>query len=451
MRHQSGNFMVQALLALTLVFAMIPFVAQKLVQRNTQSMMYSTTRQIEHASASARIFIRENAKNLSYDRTVIAGESFGGMLEPYGLPLGYVPRTALGQDIVLIIDKTPTDITAYLELTGGDLSEIQKAELARRIGFCANYDPDGVYVGIALSENYSDVVRRNEPDIDNSAFLTDLDMGDFVFDNAGNVFSSTAEFDTAQIGNLTISGTETGRKAKNEIKSISATKTVFQNRTGESALTLTRGTLQLGSLSARTIANFGDTGSITLNSASVYDFSMTAGRSAFTGPTKWDIHGNVVTDNVNFSVERLDIKSYLNVARGQDVYIDEDTLEYSGKSGIEAGTIYTSNITVRDQTSTGLSYGASGAVILDVRPAGTSYLPDALVDTINNDKIEIIQDVIADTGDTTSCKDIITKLEGKYNPKSLSQHIICQYVFWQRLERRINIKQCLMAGGSDCI
>ncbi|MBO5696178.1 MAG: hypothetical protein J6S06_01565, partial [Alphaproteobacteria bacterium] len=92
--------MVQALLALTLVFAMIPFVAQKLVQRNTQSMMYSTTRQIEHASASARIFIRENAKNLSYDRTVIAGESFGDMLEPYGLPLGYVPRTALGQDIV---------------------------------------------------------------------------------------------------------------------------------------------------------------------------------------------------------------------------------------------------------------------------------------------------------------------------------------------------------------
>ena len=52
---------------------------------------------------------------------------------------------------------------------------------------------------------------------------------------------------------------------------------------------------------------------------------------------------------------------------------------------------------------------------------------------------------------TVSCKTIISELNGVYNNKSLVQNIICQYVFWQRLESRINIKQCLMSGKSDCI
>ena len=451
MQKQSGNFLVQALLALTLIFAFVPFIAAQVADRNIDAQMYATTRQINNASTAARIFIRENTRLISYGQTLVAGDDFADMLEPYGLPLGFVPRTALGQDIVLVMNKTPMDISAYLDITGGDLSDLKLAELARRIGFYASPIDGGIRVGIALTDNYSDVVRRNEPDLDNSGFLTDIDMGSFAFRGAGNVFASSGDFESGQFTTLSIVGTESGRKVQNDIKNISANKTVFQSRTGEAALALSRGVLKLGAIDARTVSKFGDMGSFEANSASVYDFSMTAGRTAFTGPAKWNVHGSVVSNKINFCVERLDIDSYLNVARGQDVFIDADTLEYSTKSGIEAGTIYASNITVRDQTSQGLSGGAGGATILDIRPAGTSLLPDVLINSINNDKFTIIKDAKSDSGDTVSCKDIIADFDGVYNSKSLAQNIICQYVFWQRLEHRIKIKQCLMAGGSDCI
>ncbi|MEE1029702.1 MAG: hypothetical protein UIC65_01625, partial [Alphaproteobacteria bacterium] len=172
---------------------------------------------------------------------------------------------------------------------------------------------------------------------------------------------------------------------------------------------------------------------------------------SFTGPANWDIRGSVVTNNINFSAERLDISSYLMTTRGQDVYIDEDTLTYNTKSGIETGILYASNITVRDQTSNALNNGQTGAVILDIRPAGTSLLPDVLVSDINNDMFKIIKNTKADDNATIDCKSIINDLDGVYNKQSLSQYLICQYVYWQRLEKRIDIKQCLMAGGSGCI
>ena len=452
MHKQSGNFLVQALLALTLIFAFVPFLATQLAARNVDAQMYSATRQVNNASTAARIFIRENARHISYGQTIVAGDDFADVLEPYGLPLGFVPRTALGQDIVLVMNKTPSaEVSAYLDITGGDLSELELAELARRIGFYAAQIEGGVRVGVVLTDDYSDIVRRNEPDLDNSGFLTDIDMGRFSFRGAGNVFASRGEFVSGQFMTLSIVGTESGRKSQNDIKNISANKTVFQSRTGEAALSLSRGTLLLDALDARTVSKFGDMGALTVNSAAVSDFTMTAGRTAFTGPAKWNVHGNVVSNKINFSVERLDIDSYLNVARGQDVFIDASTLEYSTKSGIEAGTVYASNITVRDQTSQGLTGGASGATILDIRPAGASLFPDVLVDSINNDKFSILKNPASDKGDTITCKDVIIDYGGVYNAKSLAQNLICQYVFWQRLEHRIQIKQCLMAGGNDCI
>ena len=97
MSRQSGNFLLQALLALSLIFAFIPFLAQHLARRDTDSQMYSVTRQVDVASTAARIFIRENAAHIQYDKTVVAGNDFADLLEPYGLPLGFVPRTALGR------------------------------------------------------------------------------------------------------------------------------------------------------------------------------------------------------------------------------------------------------------------------------------------------------------------------------------------------------------------
>ena len=89
-------------------------------------------------------------------------------------------------------------------------------------------------------------------------------------------------------------------------------------------------------------------------------------------------------------------------------------------------------------------------MILDVRPAGTSLLPDVLVSDINNDNIAILANPASDDSKTVNCKTVITSLDGKYNKNSLSQHLLCQYLFWHRLEQRINIKECLISGRGNC-
>lgn len=451
MHQERGNFLLQSLLALGFIFAFIPMLSRQLNERNIDTKMFSTTRQVELAQTAAKIFIRENTNNLPYDTTVIAGNDFADILEPYGLPLGFVPKTAMGQDISLIIHKTDSIISAYLQLTGGNLNGLQQAELVRRIGFYAAPNKNSIDIGIELQDIYSDVVRRNETNLENSGFLTDLDMGKFSINNIGNIFAVRSDFETAEINTLSIVGTESGRKARNNIKLINADKSVFQTKTGEAALTLTKGTLYTDSANVKSISMFGDTGNLTAFDVSINDMSMTAGRTSFTGPANWDVRGSVVTNNINFTVERLDISSHLITTRGQDVYIDEDTLTYNTKSGIETSVLYTSNITMRDQTSGALNTGQAGSIIIDIRPGGTSLLPDALVGGINNDNIKIIKNVKSDDNDLIDCKSIINDLDGVYNRQSLSQYLICQYVYWQRLEKRIDIKQCLMTGGNGCI
>lgn len=448
--HQSGNFLLQALLALTCIFAFMPFVATRLATRDTAAQMYASTRQIDIAHTAARIFVRENANALAYNQTVFSGNNFVDTLEPYGLPLGFIPRTAMGQNISLVVDKDATNISAYLKMTGGDMSGVQLAEMARRIGFYASVDNGDLIVGIALDDAYSDVVRRNDIDLDSGAFLADLNMGGYSVENIGGIVMRRGEFETGEFTTLSLVGAENGRKVKNAIKTINTDKSVFQSADGTSALSLTRGSLSVASVDARTVAAFGDTGNFTARSAATYDFAMTAGRTSFTGPNEWNVHGNVVSDKINFSVERLEISSFLNASRGQDVYINTDTLEYSANSGIQVGSIATSNITMRDQTSDALSQGQTGAVILDIRPAGTSILPDILVNGIDNAAFAIIASPSRDSADTIDCRSVISSTDSSYNAKSLAQYVVCQYMYWVRLEQRIDIKQCLLDGKSDC-
>ena len=430
MSRQNGNFLLQALLALALIFSFIPFFAGRLASRDLDSQMYAATQKVEVAQTAAQIFVRENANDLPYNTTKVSGNTFSDLLESYGLPLGFVPRTALGQDISLVINKTPLAVTAYLELSGGDLSPLQLAELARRIGFYASVSGDIITVGLALDAVYSDVVRRNESDLNNSAFLTDLDMGGYTFDNGGEIFARRGEFETAQIGTLSVFGVENGRNTRNNIESMAANLAVFQSSLGESALSLTRGALYVNNISARTLSQFGDTGNFTSNAASAYDFAMTAGRTSFYGPLDWTVGGDVISENINFSVERLDIDSYIDASRGQDVYIDPDELEVSSRTGIEAGTVIASNITMRDQTSDALNSGETGLVILDIRPSGTSVLPDVLLDGINNDAFEILAEPTSDSDKTESCRDVIAQLDNRV--------------------QRIDMKQCLLEGGTNC-
>lgn len=450
MQKQSGSFLLQALLALTLVFAFIPFFAGKISARDNAAQMYAVTEQIESAHNAARVYMRETKEKLPYKKTELSGNDFIRTLTNYGLPSSFSTQTVFAQDISLFIDKNEDGIINYIKITGGNLSKMKIAELARRIGFYAEIVDNDIYVHIPLDTMYSDIVNKKETN-ENIGFLSELDMNDNSIDKINVLFARNGDFESAQFGTLALYGIESGRQDKNKISDLFANKTIFQSTDGGSALSLNRGELNVKDVFLRTIAKFGTTGSFESNVASVYDFSMAEGRTGFSGPTDWLVRGNVRADNFSFKVERMDVGSYIDASRGQDVFVDPESFEYNTQSGINVKTIYAANITLRDQTSYGLLNGQNGPVLIDVRPAGTSLLPDVYVDTIDNGSFEIISDAKDIDGKMVSCKDIIDSLNGNYNAKSLAQNIICQYVFWQRLENRIDIKQCLMNGGNECM
>ena len=437
-------------MALTLVFAFMPFFAGKLSSRDIAAQMYASTEQIETAYNAARIYLYEEKEKLPYQKQELSGDQFTDRLESYGLPLGFVPQTALKQKISLIIDKNQSGIMGYLKVSGGKLSKMQIAELARRIGFYANVNGSDIEVSIPINVMYSDIVSKKETG-DNIGFLSELDMNDNSIDKTGILFARNGAFESAQITTLSLYGVENGRGKTNQISDIYANKTIFQNTDSGAALALSRGDLNVSDLSLRTISKFGIAGGFESNVASVYEFSMAEGKTNFVGPADWLVRGTVRTDNFSFTTDRLDIGSFLDASHGQDVYIDYDTLQYNTKMGVSVKNIYAANISLRDQTSYGLLDGLTGPLLIDIRPAGTSVLPDVYVDTVNNDSFKIIADPKDTDGQTVSCREVISELNGVYNNKSLAQNIICQYVFWQRLESRINIKQCLLEGRDDCM
>ncbi len=452
MRTERGNFLLQALLALSLLFFFMPILTNRLITNDVDAKMYSSVHQIDAAETAARIFIRENVDSIAYGKTTIRGNDFSDLLEPYGLPLGYIPRTAFGQDIYLVINKDDSSIGGELIVNGGQITNIQIAEMVRRIGFYAAQTDNGLVVGVPLNTLYQDVVRRNEPDINNSVFLTDLDMNDFSIENTNRVLGHNLVADTANFDTLDITGNEVERNSKNKIKVLNSDKSIFQSKSGGSALALTRGALKAKSVFGKTISEYGSAGNFESESASVYSFDMTAGRTGFTGPVKWDIRGNMETERITLGVERLEVGAYLNVSSGQDVYVSgTNSISYNSNSGISVNNITASHITLRDQTSRALNAGENGAVIVDIRPASTTTLPDINVSGLNNDGYAILQNPKKDDDKTTTCRDIISSLGETYSSSSLAQHILCEYLFWERLEQRINAKQCLMAGKSDCI
>ena len=337
------------------------FFATKISSRDIAAQMYSASEQIETAYGAARIYLREEKDNLPYKKQELSKDKFVDVLENYGLPLGFVPQTKFNQNISLVIDKNEHGIYGFINVNAGNLSRVQLAELARRIGFYAKIKGNNIEGEIPLDTIYSDVVSKKETD-ENIGFLSELDMNDNSIDKIGVLFARNGEFESAQFNTLSLYGVEEGRKNKNKISDLYANRTVVQSVDGGAALSVLRGEINTVSASLRTISRFGTTGGFESNVASVYDFSMSEGRTGFDGPSNWMVRGNVQADNFSFSVDRLDIGSYLDASHGQDVYIDPDSLSYSSKNGIDVKNIYAANISLRDQTSYGLLNGQSGAL-----------------------------------------------------------------------------------------
>ncbi|MDR1027451.1 MAG: hypothetical protein LBL46_03490 [Rickettsiales bacterium] len=477
MPNNRGNFMLQALLALSLVIGFLPVFVKKIEDGGEARVDAATAAQITGAWDAARAFLFEEADNLPIGIKVFSGDALIDNLEPFGLPLGFIPKTPLNHEISLIVAKDGPNILAFLRAAEPKrkLPVMRRADILSQIGFWGavvegdkilgetggweaaiprglDMSPDDIWVRVPEDEEFSELVARKAKNPLKNVFHTDLKMDDNNV-SAGKITAGAAEIKVVSAGDFRLSGIEADRKNKNEIGGVRAGKVWFSDAAGGNPLNITRSDLTTGRFSANGVGNYGDIPALTAGRIAVRDFNMTAGRTSFAGPANWDIRNGASTTNITISVEKLDIGAYLDASRGQDVFLNAEgtDLEYTAGTGIRVDKILADNIVLRDMTSSELLGGGSGgASVLEIRPAGTSVLPDALVGTIANDALKIPINAADNNGKLESCKSVIEKLGGKYSAQSLTDNIVCRFVLLNRIEHRIEIKKCIDAGGSKC-
>ncbi|MDR2770129.1 MAG: hypothetical protein LBB08_01630 [Rickettsiales bacterium] len=468
--------MLQALLALGLVISFLPMFANKMHGMNESRENAAAAAQMMAAWDAARAFVREEFDNLSDGIKIYSDAELAMRLEPFGLPLGFSTSTPLGGKISLMIGKNGPNMLALILATRGKASELRSAEIMARLGFWGAIPgtdgilrgatggwetdeipgdmplPDAILMRVPEDEEFSELVVRNAKRPSKNAFHTPLGMDGNNISAVSALRAMGGKIKNAAAADFVLSGTEADRKNRNEIGSVRTDKALFRSPDGN-PLTITRSDLQTGDFSATSIAEHGDTGGMTAGTVSVRDFNMTAGSNSFSGPATWDIKTNAYLTNITLNVEKLSISTFLDTSRGQDVFIsqtDSSQLEYASGSGITAGTIKAEHITLRDQISSELLSGGNGMPLLEIRPAGTSLLPDALISGINNDELAIPLDAGDNAGKTEPCRAIVARAGGRYDSASLAGAIVCRFVMLNRIERRLDIKKCLDAGGSNC-
>jgi len=469
--------MLSALLALAVVIAFMPMLVGKITEKNLARENAAIISQVSAVMNAARAYLDAGQKIFPNGISVLKSDNLIDALEPFGLPLGFIPTTPLGQEISLIISKDSGNSLMLVALTGGKLTPLRQAEISSGIGYWAAaagsetneisgwnggwkienppndlpLNPDAIYVRVPDSDEFSEMVGRNMKNPEKTPFHTTLKMDGNNIAGVQGLSAYSAEIANITANDLMLSGTDADKKNKNAIGGIRANRVVFSSKDG-SPLVVSRGDLSVENLTANSVGNFLDPPALSTAAIAIRDFNMTAGRTGFTGPAVWDIKTSATMTNITLSVEKINISSFIDATRGQDAYVEDDgtIAEYTSGSGIKVDVIKTDNIILRDQISSSLLAGGTGAAILEIRPAGTSVLPDVLVAQINNDALQIPVSAADNNGKLESCKTIITRFGGKYNAQSLAQNITCQFVMYNRIERRIDMKKCMDDGGENC-
>jgi len=480
--------MFEALLMLGVIIALMPALLGKLTQRKIYAENAAAASQIERVSQAAQSWASINADNVAPRRTTIEGANINSMLENYGLPLGFNPRTPAGQTIRLITMRNAAGPLILIEASGGNISQLRRAEIANRVGFWAalpeggaitsatgdweldlqsdfgySPSPDSIFVRVPVESETSDLLSRRADPAKN-AMRTNIDIMYNNIEGARDLRASTLEFDAGFFSKLHITGADESRTTRNSLESFLTQNATFQSRGASGgALNISRGTFAVQNLSVRGISTYGGYNTnLEAGFISVLDYYQTPGSGSFTGPNLWRVRGNAELSNIALSgVGVMHINSILEITSDADTFTEEDFFYDfipASRSGISAGMVTAGHITLRDQTARVLSAGGADApTLISVRPAGTSVLPDIRLDEINNDSIRIPTFPSAD-GDTISCRTLIEGIRYRdaatgrdvtfrYDSKSLSQHIACLYAYYQRLEQRIDIKNCLIQGG----
>lgn len=429
MNNQRGNFLLQTLLALSLITAFMPFFTSKIISRDKTIKIVALVNQIDSIELASRRYIKENINNFEFKTYLLSGNDFIDIMESYGMPLGFIPKTNFNQDISLLIKKDD-DISAYLKLSGGNLNNLEKSQLKNSISNQYQEKENGdIYITIPIDEEYSDIVNKVEKN--NSFFMSDLNMGEFSIENIKNIITENIETSSLESNLIKILNLD-----KNSLlNKIQTNIAIFKNKNGKSPLNIIQGTLNIDNLNTVSISKYGDSGNLTARNISAFELSMEPEKTSFSIPLNTYIKGNLISNNINYKINKLIIKSSLSVINKPTF---EDYKNIDKKYGIDAEIISTSNITLRKQTSSYLKNNSNAEILFDIRPASVSFMKDINIATINND-FKVIQNN-GNIYSTEHCSSVIKKLNINYNNNSLSQNIICQYIFWRNLEERINIK-----------
>ena len=497
MRKQSGNFLLQALLALTLVFAFMPFFANKLSSRDTEARLYSVSSQIETVHNVARIFLRDDFKNLYPNGTITFSknpsscpEGFNcniSILESYGLPMGFNPQTIFHQDISLVatrkvLDDGTVKVDGYVNLTRGDLTgkNLEWAQLLRMLGLYASgsgadiNNSTSIHIIVPIDEPYSDVVLKHETD-ENIGFLTELDMNGNDIDGINILYANKGIANKATVYNLSLVGAasiSTPKLTSNSATFFAPSGGWFSTK--ESALSLSgtelkSDTATFNQMQCKSSGSLCST--VTVNN-NVYasGIKMYQGDDNFLKIEPSDrtssVYGDVALPNgtvyvydndskinnlfgMYFTGALSDQNPQLVAARDVGTRI-RDTL-YGNR-------VVLSNSRTMKSIQGELSQNRTISPDIDINLTdGVSLVPDILLiggadgraAEINKDVPIVNTNIYEETFSMSKCGDGANGLfnerggffaSGNFLINSLVHNVLCQYVFYHRLERRINHK-----------
>ena len=482
MRKQSGNFLLQALLALTLVFAFMPFFANKLSSRDTEARLYSVSNQIETVHNVARIFLRDEFKNHYPNGTVTFSKSPSNcptgyncnfsVLESYGLPMGFNPQTVFKQDISLVATREVRDggevvVNGYINLTRGDLTgkNLEWAQLLRMLGLYASgnnvniNDSTAIHIVVPVEEPYSDVVLKHETDA-NIGFLTELDMGDNNIYGIKDLYANNGFTDYAKVYNLSL--TNNGGMDTPRLECVSATfYPPMISGTGDvSAASLTLSNVDVKTAKA-IFGSVSNNEKITAQNVYANTLSLAAAGSWTVGDgSECKIDGSLFLPTGYIKIYKKD----LNAKNLFGVYYQDGT---NPTACNDNGTTVENVLKVDRLVATKsdkvggviskVSQNQTPEADVDINfTGGISLVPDILVDGIDNTKIKFLTYLTAPTAVISTCtqpfnEENTSLSDGSLIKNSIAHNVLCQYLFYHRLERRINYKLRLMCGGAHCI
>ncbi|MDR1826152.1 MAG: hypothetical protein LBQ49_00485, partial [Rickettsiales bacterium] len=260
--------MLQALLALSLVIAFLPAFVKKISAKNINRENIALVAQVAAAFDAGRAFVSEEFDNFPNGIKVFSGGEFVEKLEPFGLPLGFVPVSPIGQKISLIVSKDGKNLLAVIALSGGKINDMRRAEILSRIGFWGavldnglkgatggwemvllpnnvGFNPDDILVRVPEDGEFSELVIRSAKDPAKNAFHTDLDMDGNSIVGARGLDAGLGNISAVSAANFRLSGIEGDRKSKNEVAKLSSNKVWFQSGDGN-PLTIQRADLKTG-------------------------------------------------------------------------------------------------------------------------------------------------------------------------------------------------------------